>query len=104
MIDMEGVPVWLFLLSVIVTGLGWVIRNLHKEVQDLNRCVHTMNDRYISKATFESMIQEVKTGLMRIEARLDQKLDNIVERIDRKVDRHECYRLHADMNDPSHRN
>jgi len=104
MIDIEGVPVWLFLLSLIVGGLGWVIRNLHKEITDLNKCVHSMNDKFISKHSFETMVQEVKNGLMRIEQRLDQKLDNIVERMDRKVDRHECYRLHAGDYEKDHRN
>lgn len=102
MIDLDGMPIWLFLLSIIVAGLGYFIRSLAKKVDSVDLCVHQMKNQFVHKETFDATMRELKEGLFRLEVRLDHKLDQISDKIDKKVDRQECYRLHSDITNNHH--
>ena len=64
----------------IIVGLagvfgGWILNNISRAIERLDRDVRSMPLNYVTRADYRSDIDEIKTMLMRINDKLDEKAD-----------------------------
>ena len=67
----------LFNSLVAVAGFlgGWVLNNISRSINMLDRDVREMPLRYVTRADYRADIEEIKAVLNRIYDRLDHKVD-----------------------------
>ena len=54
---------------------GWILNNISRSIAVLDRDVRSMPLTYVTRADYRSDIDEIKTMLMRINDKLDEKAD-----------------------------
>lgn len=67
----------LFNIIVGIAGVfgGWILNNISRSIERLDRDVRQMPLTYVTRADYRSDIDEIKTMLMRINDKLDDKED-----------------------------
>jgi len=67
----------LFNIAVGVAGMfgGWILNNISRSIERLDKDVRTMPLTYVTRADYRSDIDEIKSMLMRINDKLDDKAD-----------------------------
>ena len=64
----------------IIVGLagvfgGWILNNISRSIERLDKDVRQMPLTYVTRADYRSDIDEIKSMLMRINDKLDEKAD-----------------------------
>jgi hypothetical protein len=67
----------LFNIAVGVAGMfgGWILNNISRSIERLDKDVRAMPLTYVTRADYRSDIDEIKSMLMRINDKLDDKAD-----------------------------
>jgi len=67
----------LFNIIVGVAGMfgGWILNNISRSIDRLDKDVRAMPLTYVTRADYRADIDEIKTMLMRINDKLDDKAD-----------------------------
>jgi hypothetical protein len=67
----------LFNIILAVAGVfgGWILNNISRTIERLDRDVRNMPLTYVTRADYRADIDEIKTMLMRINDKLDAKAD-----------------------------
>ena len=67
----------LFNIIIGIAGLfgGWILNNISRSIERLDRDVRAMPLTYVTRADYRADIDEIKTMLMRINDKLDDKAD-----------------------------
>lgn len=70
-------PQDLFNVAVSIAGFlgGWVLNNIYKTMERLDRDVRQMPLMYVTQNTYRADIDEIKGMLTRIHDKLDHKVD-----------------------------
>jgi hypothetical protein len=67
----------LFNIAVGVAGMfgGWILNNISRSIERLDKDVRAMPLIYVTRADYRADIDEIKSMLMRINDKLDDKAD-----------------------------
>jgi len=67
----------LFNIIVGIAGVfgGWILNNISRSIERLDKDVRNMPLTYVTRADYRADIDEIKTMLMRINDKLDDKAD-----------------------------
>jgi hypothetical protein len=67
----------LFNIAVGVAGMfgGWILNNISRSIERLDKDVRAMPLTYVTRADYRADIDEIKSMLMRINDKLDDKAD-----------------------------
>ena len=67
----------LFNIAVGVAGMfgGWIFNNISRSIERLDKDVRAMPLTYVTRADYRADIDEIKSMLMRINDKLDDKAD-----------------------------
>jgi len=67
----------LFNIVVGVAGMfgGWILNNISRSIERLDKDVRAMPLTYVTRADYRADIDEIKSMLMRINDKLDDKAD-----------------------------
>ena len=67
----------LFNIAVGVAGMfgGWILNNISRSIERLDKDVRAMPLTYVTRADYRADIDEIKSMLMRINDKLDDKED-----------------------------
>jgi hypothetical protein len=67
----------LFNIIIGIAGLfgGWILNNISRSIERLDRDVRALPLTYVTRADYRADIDEIKTMLMRINDKLDDKAD-----------------------------
>jgi hypothetical protein len=67
----------LFNIIVGIAGVfgGWILNNISRSIERLDKDVRNMPLTYVTRADYRADIDEIKTMLMRISDKLDDKAD-----------------------------
>lgn len=56
---------------------GWVLNNITKAMDRLDKDVRHMPEKYVSKSDYHRDLHDIKEILVRIDAKIDHKVDKI---------------------------
>jgi hypothetical protein len=67
----------LFNIAVGVAGMfgGWILNNISRSIERLDKDVRALPLTYVTRADYRADIDEIKSMLMRINDKLDDKAD-----------------------------
>ena len=67
----------LFNIAVGVAGMfgGWILNNISRSIERLDKDVRAMPFTYVTRVDYRADIDEIKSMLMRINDKLDDKAD-----------------------------
>jgi hypothetical protein len=67
----------LFNIAVGIAGMfgGWILNNISRSIERLDKDVRAMPLTYVTRADYRADIDEIKSMLMRINDKLDDKED-----------------------------
>jgi hypothetical protein len=92
---------WMALLSTLLGVCGWVINNLKQDVEkqrdDFVRFINELPKQYISASSYEVTSNRLEAAVLRIESKLDTKLENLAVLVAQKADRKDLEALRHEL-------
>jgi len=71
----DGQILFNIIIGVAGTFGGWILNNISRSIERLDKDVRALPLTYVTRADYRADIDEIKTMLMRINDKLDDKAD-----------------------------